>query len=108
VAAIATWRQSYDHLQLHTTRVARFFFVKRTKTGETIPNDHKYTKWLLNRQNGPIMDQMAIEYTNIPISLQDPSKFTQNWEFWFENLATLHTTLALYIVGLHYVGICIY
>jgi hypothetical protein len=42
----------------NSARIARFFLVQRTKTGENIPNNHKiyhmttkYTKWLYNRPN---------------------------------------------------------
>jgi hypothetical protein len=38
-------------------RVARFFFVQNTKTGQNLPNFHE----LKNRK----MDQVSIKYTNI-------------------------------------------
>jgi hypothetical protein len=49
-----------------------------------IPKRGEYTKFQLQwQQNIPIgskIDQVAIKCTFL---LQDPSKFTQNWEFWF-------------------------
>jgi hypothetical protein len=57
-------------------RVARFFLVQHTKTGENIPNNHKiyqmarkYTRWPKNRPNCHEI------YQHLP--LQDPPKFTQ-------------------------------
>jgi hypothetical protein len=38
--------------------------VQNTKKGENMPHDHKIYQ---------------------DFSLQDPPKFTQNWDFWFEN-----------------------
>jgi hypothetical protein len=34
-------------------------------------------------KNGSKIDQVAIKFTNI---LQDTPKFTQNLDFWFENI----------------------
>jgi hypothetical protein len=42
----------------------------------------KYTKWPQNRPFGHKI------YQHLP--LQGPPKFTQNWDFWFCHLATLH------------------
>jgi hypothetical protein len=44
-------------------RVARFFLVQHTKTGENIPNNHKIST----------------------SSIARPSKIYPNWYFWFEN-----------------------
>jgi hypothetical protein len=45
----------------HSTRVARFFLVQHTKTGENIPNNHKITKWPQHIPNGPKIDQMVLK-----------------------------------------------
>jgi hypothetical protein len=47
------------------TRVARFFLVKHTKTGENIPDDHKIYQMAIKIPNGGKIDQMAIKYYNI-------------------------------------------
>jgi hypothetical protein len=56
-------------------RVARFFLVQHTKTGENIPNDHKIYQMAINISNGRKIHQMDIKYT----------KFTQIGIFLFEN-----------------------
>jgi hypothetical protein len=71
-------------------RVAIFFLVQNTKTGENIPNDHKiyqmalkFFQWPQNTPNGHKIYQ--------DFSLQDPPKFTQMGIFGLKtnHLATL-------------------
>jgi hypothetical protein len=54
-------------------RVARFFLVQKTKTGENLPEDHKiyqmaknYTKWPKIIPNGQKLYQTAKNYTKWP------------------------------------------
>jgi hypothetical protein len=50
-----TLQRQFD---LHA-KVARFFLVQSTKTGQNRPNDHNFFP------NGRKIDQMAIKYANI-------------------------------------------
>jgi hypothetical protein len=49
----------------------------------------KYNKWPQNRPNGRKIYQH--------FSLQDPPKFTPNWEFWFENMPSGNPALFRHI-----------
>jgi hypothetical protein len=71
-------------------RVARFFPARYTKTGETIPNYHRITKWQQNKPNGHNIFQMGIKYINI--YLQRLSKIYTNWDLGLKiyHLATLY------------------
>jgi hypothetical protein len=66
------------------SKVARFFLVQNTKTGENIPNYHELyqmsIKYNKRPQNGPRVHKM-----------QYPPKFTQIWIFGLKtnHLATL-------------------
>jgi hypothetical protein len=60
-------------------RVARFFFIQNTKTGEIyqmatkLPNGHK-------------LYHIEVIYSNVPtFFVPRPSKFYPNLDFWFEN-----------------------
>jgi hypothetical protein len=65
-------------------RVARFFFVQNTKTGKIYQISTDYTNCPWNLTKDRKMDQVSINlYQHLP--LQDPPKFTQIWDFWFEN-----------------------
>jgi hypothetical protein len=64
-----------------TTRVARFFLVKRTKTGKNYQITLKFTTFPQNRPNRNEIGQ------HLP--LQDPPKFTQFGNFRFENICTI-------------------
>jgi hypothetical protein len=63
------------------TRVARFFLVPCTKTGENMPNYHKIYQMPIKVYQMAVKKQMSIKYT-----LQRPSKIYQNCEFWSENI----------------------
>jgi hypothetical protein len=55
---------------------------KFTKWPKNIPKRRKiYKKW---PQNGPNGHKI---YQHLP--LQDSPKFTQNWDFWYENIHTI-------------------
>jgi hypothetical protein len=56
------------------TRVARFFLVQHTKTGENVPNDHtyvKYTTWPQNIPHGHKIYQMVVKREQIGIKCID-------------------------------------
>jgi hypothetical protein len=57
------------------SRVARFFLMPCTKTGENVPNDRKISKFPLDIPSGNNITKMAIKYTNILIPR--PPKYTQ-------------------------------
>jgi hypothetical protein len=60
-----TWTERQLSLKVIGLRVARFFLVQNTKTGEKIPKYHKYNNRTQNISNGRKIDQMSIKYTNI-------------------------------------------
>jgi hypothetical protein len=66
------------------TGLPDFFLVKNIKTGKNIPKDHK-----ICIPNGHKIFSIAVKWSKIiprfSIARPDPSKFTQNWYFWFEN-----------------------
>jgi hypothetical protein len=90
------------HLLRRGGRVARFFLVQNTKTGQNVPNKHK-------------MNQMAIKYPkclqNIPnghkicqhCPILGPPKFTQMMSFGLKinHLATLRTGPNLFTLTCH-------
>jgi hypothetical protein len=45
-----------------------------------------YTKWPQNTQSDRKTDKMTIKYVYQHLPLQDPPKFTQTGNFWFENM----------------------
>jgi hypothetical protein len=60
-------------------RVARFFLTQFTKMVKNMPNGHK-----IYLHNGRKTFDMSKIHKHSP--LQGPPKFTQNWDFWFENI----------------------
>jgi hypothetical protein len=80
---------------LSETRVARFFIGTTYQNGKNISNYQNILDgYELNLPDGRKIDQLSIRYTNIPISLQFPSKFTQNGIYGLKinHLATLSKT----------------
>jgi hypothetical protein len=98
-----------------STRLARFFVIQYTKTGENIPKDHytnyqKAIQYTKTGENIPkdhyINYQKAIQYTKWPkympnghkiyphFPFQGPPKFTQMWILGLKiyHLATLFST----------------
>jgi hypothetical protein len=71
-------------------RVARFFLVQHTKTGENVPNA-EHSKWTYSIPNSRKMDQMNIYVVNQHLPLHDLLNFTQIGIFGLKiyHLATL-------------------
>jgi hypothetical protein len=67
------------------------FLLQHSKKGNNYQIAIKYTKWSQNIPTRRNIDEMAINYTNIFLPLQAPSKFTQIWIFGLKicHLATL-------------------
>jgi hypothetical protein len=58
------------------------FLVQHTQTAEAIPNGHiMHTKCITN---GP--KNTKISYDILKVFFSRPSKFYQNWDFWFANI----------------------
>jgi hypothetical protein len=73
-----------SRFELVGSGVARFFSVKRTKTGEMYQRTITNTKWPQNILYGLKIDQMAIKCATS--SAEKPSKIYQKLNFWFEKI----------------------
>jgi hypothetical protein len=78
---------------LTATRVARFFLVQNTKTGENIPNLHELYQISIKYNKRP-QNGLSVYKIYQHLTLQDPLKFTQIRIFGLKtnHLATLTAT----------------
>jgi hypothetical protein len=68
------------------TRVARFFFVKHTKIVKIYQIARQFTKWQYNLTSN--FKNTKCPKIHQKFSFQSLKKMYQNWDFWFENVAS--------------------
>jgi hypothetical protein len=66
--------------RVRQTRVARFFLVQNTKTGEYIPYYYELYQMSIKYNNRP-QSGPSVRKIHQHLPLQDPQKFSQIWIF---------------------------